>query len=420
MQHTALCGQSGTAKHQLFAELIQFDIFADHGLLLIDLDGDATQMTLATTPASRIDDVILIDFGNGEFPPALNPLAGFDGALGAVAADNLVDTIRAISGYDSMATPDMDRTIYNTARAVMDSRGGTLLDMYQMLINDQARQEIGSTVSDPLIAGYWRDQFERLDRRDQAFVTKSTINKLEPLLADARIRNALCQNNPLIHLRKATETRKIVIVHIPQSMFGANKARMLAGLVLSQFLSVAQRRRGLLPFHAYLPQIRHFPGATIQQMLATLGSRNVSVTLGFDYLDGLGPARHAIMGNVGNWLIFRMGLKDAEMLQELFPWDNTANKIHELNRSELHMIVPFTKPIKSVTVISKLNQQNNTNAIVKRCRHFYCRPRAEIEPAILNKLGGAHENRHQASRKESRRSIQKTDAPWRRADRPLF
>lgn len=341
MQHTAICGQSGTAKHEAFAELIQFDMAASHGLLLVDLDGGATGTLLATAPASRIDDVVLIDFGDTEFPPAYNPLAGLGGVSNAAAADNLVNAIKAISGYDGMATPDMDRTVYNSVRAVMDRPGGTLLDMYRMLVNDQMRQEVASTITDPLVANYWREQFDKLDQRDQAFITKSTINKLEPFLADARIRNTLCQNRPLIDLGRALEGRKIIVIHVPQSIYGMTKARMVAGLALSQFVSLAQARRGLLPFHVHLPQVSHFPKATIQQMLATLGGCNVSVTLGFDFLAELGALQDAIVGNVGNWLIFRMGLKDAGKLQKLFPWDNTIAEINELNRSELHMVIPF-------------------------------------------------------------------------------
>ncbi|MEO1700932.1 MAG: hypothetical protein AAFR71_02685 [Pseudomonadota bacterium] len=395
MQHTAVCGAPGTAKADALATLVQADIAAGCGLLQVDFDGDATKLLLASTPASRTNDVVLIDLADVDYPAAINPLAIGDDSLKAMAADNLVDTIRAIAGYDTMATPDMDRTIYNSARAVFDLRGGTILDLYKMLVDDETRERVVQATSDPIIAGYWREQFARLDPRDQAFVTKSTINKLEPFVADARVRNVLCQHKPLIDLGAALAQRKIICISIPLSIFGVTKARLLGGLLLSPVIATLQRRRGLLPLHVHLPNARYIPPAMLQSMLATLGARNVSLNLGFQYLNELGSSRDPIIGGVGNWLIGRMGLQDAETLEMMFPWDNTTAKIHELNAAELHLIRPGVRPLKSVTVIGNLNNQNHSATIVKRCRHFYCRPRDEVEAALAAKLRGTHESRHQ-------------------------
>ncbi len=41
-----------------------------------------------------------------------------------------------------MATPDMDRTIYNAARAIIDLPRGTILDMYQMLVSEEIRDRV--------------------------------------------------------------------------------------------------------------------------------------------------------------------------------------------------------------------------------------------------------------------------------------
>ena len=111
MQHTAVCGAPGTAKADALAALVQADIHAGHGVLQLDFDGDATTRLLASTPASRIEDVVLIDFGDVDYPAAINPLAIGDDSLKPAAADNLVDTIRAIAGYDAMATPDSSRPV---------------------------------------------------------------------------------------------------------------------------------------------------------------------------------------------------------------------------------------------------------------------------------------------------------------------
>ncbi len=386
MRHTAIIGQAGSGKANLLSQLIQFDIEADNGLLQFDLDGDATDTVLALVPERRIKDVVLIDLSDTQYPPAINPLAGTGTDYDTVIADHLVDAFKSIAGYDHMATPDMDRTIYNAARAIIDLPDGTILDMYRMLTSEEARARIVKSVRDPIVAAYWNDQFARLDPREQAFITKSTVNKLEPFVSDRRIRNTLGQGRPLVNFKQAIENRKIILIKIPQSEFGMNKAKTVAGLLLAQFFSIAQRRKGLLPFHVYLPQCQHLSGSTLHQMLATLGNRNVSITLSFQYLHQLGKLKEAVFGNVGNWIMFRVGLTDALELEKLFEWDNTRKYLYELNFMEIRLVTPNENPLNFITLINNLNNRNNYKAIVKRSRHFYCRPRGEVERIIETTL----------------------------------
>ncbi len=412
LRHTAIIGQAGTGKANLLNQLIQFDIDADHGLIQFDLDGAATNTVLALVPEHRIKDVVLIDLSDVDHPPAINPLSGSGTDYDSVIADHLVDAFKSMAGYEQVATPDMDRTIYNAARAIIDLPKGTILDMYRMLVSDEARGQIVRSTRDPVVRAYWQDQFAKLDQRDQAFITKSTVNKLEPFISDRRIRNALGQGRPLVDFKLAIEHRQIILVKIPQSEFGLNKARTVAGLLLAQFFSIAQRRKGLLPFHVYLPQCQHLAGNTLHQMLATLGGRNVSITLSFQYLHQLGKLREAVFGNAGNWVIFRVGLADALELEKLFEWDNTRKFLYELEPGEARVVTPYTNPLNYLTLIGNLNSTNNTKTIVKRNRHFYCRPRHEAEAMINLHLGGDNENRYQAGRKIHGHDLQKSSA-WR-------
>lgn len=387
MRHTAIIGQAGAGKANLLSQLIQFDIENDHGLIQFDLNGDATDAVLAMVPKHRIRDVVLIDLSDTDFPPAINPLAGTGTDYDTVIADQLVDTFKSIAGYDQMATPDMDRTIYNVARAVIDFPNGTILDMYRMLVSEQVREKFVDGVRDPVVRSYWQDQFARLEPREQSFITKSTVNKLEPFVSDQRIRNALGQGKPLVDFNLAMENRKIILIKVPQTEFGLNKAKTVAGLLLAQFFSVAQRRKGLLPFHVYLPDCQHLTGNTLHQMLATMGSRNVSLTLSFQYLHQLGKLREAVFGNIGNWIMFRVGLTDALELEKLFEWDNTRKLLYELIHMEARIVTPYTNPESIVTLLSNLNLNNYKNYIVEYSRHFYARPKYIVEKRIKHLLG---------------------------------
>ncbi|MGI9350168.1 MAG: hypothetical protein ACR2O3_01285 [Rhizobiaceae bacterium] len=170
------------------------------------------------------------------------------------------------------------------------------------------------------------------------------------------------------------------------------KAKTVAGLMMAQFNALAQQRKGLLPFHVYLPNSQHIMGSMLAEMLATLGQRSVSLTLTCQYLDQLGKYQSAAFGNIGSWAIFRVGLTDALELEKLFEWDNTRKYLYELGYLETRILTPITTPKLYLTLINNLNPRNYTKAIVKHSRHYYCRSRGEIETEISSCWGSDNEN----------------------------
>ena len=389
-RHTAIIGQPMAGKSNLANHLVAGDLQSDHGVLHIDLDGEDTSTVLSLVPKRRIKDTILIDLADTEFPVALNPLQGTGTDYDATIADQLVDTFKSIWGYENAATPDMDRTIYNSTRAILDQRRGTLIDLYRFLTSEPFRQRVCGDIKEPLIRRYWQEVFPALDQREQAFVIKSTVNKLERFVSDARIRNVFCRSKSQIDFRSAIENRKIILISIPQQAYGLTKAKTVAGLILAQFFSVAIHRQGLLPFHVYLPNCQHLTGDTLRQMLATLGNRSVSITLSFQYLAQLQSFSETLFGSVGNWAIFRVGLTDALKLEELFEWDNTRKYLYELAPFEARFVTPTTNP-HSVKVPLLVNKEPDfSEDIVKHSRHFYAHSRTDTEK-IFSKTFGDHD-----------------------------
>ncbi|MDJ0613250.1 MAG: hypothetical protein QNJ29_06195 [Rhizobiaceae bacterium] len=363
-RHTLIIGQGGSGKSNLCNQLVQSDIEQDAGLFHVDLDGTDTDTILSTVPKRRIRDVVLLDLADTDFPVAVNPFVGTGNNYDATIADMFVDAFKSIWGYEDATTPDMDRTIYNAARATLDFPGGTILDMYQMLVSEQTRKKITASVKDEIIRAYWREHFANLDHREQNVITKSTINKLERFVSDVRIRNILGQSKPMFDFNRAMNERKIILLKIPQSEFGLSKSRTIASLMLAQLNAIAQRRRGIPPFHLYLPDCQHLIGQTMAHMLGTLGKRNVSITLSIQHLHQLGKLREAVFGSVGNWIMFRVGLTDALYLEELFEWDNTRKFLYELAPFETRIMTPHGKPINQVTTKLYPNSRNYKNRIV--------------------------------------------------------
>lgn len=388
LRPTFIIGQTQTGKSNLTNLLIQQDINDNRGILHIDLDGTDTHTILSLIPERRIKDVILIDFADTDFPVPVNPLEGTGTDYDATIAEHQVDAFKSIWGYGDTTTPDMDRIIFNAATAAIDLPSGTILDMYGMLASETMRTSIAPTIRDAIVRNFWEKHFANLSAKDQQAMTKSSVNKLERFVSDARIRNALGQNRTRFDFRKAIESRKIILISIPQNLYGLGKAKAVGGLLLAQFFGIAQRRKGFLPFHVYLPDCHHLAGQTLKQMLSTIGKKSVSITLSCQYLDQLRDLKSTVFGNVGNWFIFRVGLVDAVTLEELFDWNNTKRFLYELSQYECRTLLPNTAPeeLKIPKLLSE--QKNYSKDIVKSSRHFYAQPRWFIENSINEKLEG--------------------------------
>src|SRR3989338_9838957 len=77
-RHIYAIGKSGVGKSKLLELLIRQDISYGHGLCLIEPHGDTIEETLNFIPYERIEDVVLIDPSDIEYPAAFNPLANIE------------------------------------------------------------------------------------------------------------------------------------------------------------------------------------------------------------------------------------------------------------------------------------------------------------------------------------------------------
>src|SRR5439155_10486151 len=77
-RHCYIAGATGTGKSTLLTNMMVQDIAAGHGVGLLDPHGDLVKVILRHVPRNRIEDVVLFDASDIEFPFALNILEARD------------------------------------------------------------------------------------------------------------------------------------------------------------------------------------------------------------------------------------------------------------------------------------------------------------------------------------------------------
>lgn len=76
------------------------------------------------------------------------------------------------------------------------------------------------------------------------------------------------------------------------------------------------------PFFLYVDEFQSFTTLSVANMVSELRKYGVGLILAHQHLHQLEPeVRHAVLGNVGSLVLFRLGVEDAHLMaRELAPW----------------------------------------------------------------------------------------------------
>lgn len=94
LKHMHIIGATGTGKSTLIANIILQDIKDNNGVCLLDPHGDLIDEIIARIPKQRLQDVILVDPTDTEYPIGLNILAAHSDIEKEILASDLVASFR--------------------------------------------------------------------------------------------------------------------------------------------------------------------------------------------------------------------------------------------------------------------------------------------------------------------------------------
>ena len=116
----------------------------------------------------------------------------------------------------------------------------------------------------------------------------------------------------------------ILLVNLAKGKIGEDSAGLLGALLVSWIGLAALSRADVVEesrrdFFVYLDEFQSFTTLSLANMLSELRKYRLGLLLAHQYLSQLDlQVRDAILGNVGTILSFRLGLFDAEILENEF------------------------------------------------------------------------------------------------------
>jgi type IV secretory pathway TraG/TraD family ATPase VirD4 len=198
---------------------------------------------------------------------------------------------------------------------------GTLLDMLRLLTDPAYRDRAVTRVADPVVRSFWMNEFATWNATYRTEAVSSVTNKLMPFLSSRRLRAIVSgETKRSLDLRQVMDEKRILIVNLSRGRLGQDNATLLGSLLLTSIEQAAMTRAEMpegdrLDHYLYLDEFQSLVTPSTAIMLSESRKYRLCLTLSHQLTKQLDQATyHAVIGNCGTLVAFRVGLEDAELL----------------------------------------------------------------------------------------------------------
>ena len=318
-RHLYIVGKSGVGKSKLLELLIRQDIAYGHGLCLIDPHGDVIEATLDFIPEKRIEDVVIIDPSDKDYPASFNPLANVDPAFKHQLTQGLIEVLEKQFGANW--TPRLEHVFRFTCLALLDYPHATMRGMISMLTDRNYRQKVIEYIEDDMVKRFWAIEFADWSEKFDTDAIIPLVNKLGQFLSDPLLRNIFGQKENKIDLEWLINNKKIILINLSKGRIGEENSAFFGSMFITK-IKQAGMARAAMPeaeredFYLYVDEFHNVVTETFENILSEARKYAICLTIAHQFMHQLLPrVRAAVLGNVGSMIIFRVGGEDAKELE---------------------------------------------------------------------------------------------------------
>jgi hypothetical protein len=401
LKHTHIIGATGTGKSTLIANLILQDIEKGRGVVLFDPHGDLVDDIMIRIPLNRVEEVVLVDPSDIDYPIGLNILEAHSDIEKEVLSSDLVAIFRK---YATSWGDQMNAIVANAILAILESKeGGSLHDLRRFLIEKDYRTKFLKTVTDPAVLYYWQKEYPILKTNSIGPI----LTRLNTFLRPRAIRNMVIQKKGL-DFERLLNSNKIILLKLSQGLIGIENSFLLGSLILSklhQAILQRQQTANRNPIFIYLDEFQNFITPSIKDMISGIRKYSVGLTLSHQDLQQLqredGELANSVLGNINTRIVFRVGEPDAKKLQDGFSgFDHTD--LQNLGRGEA--IVRIEQPqydcsLDTIPLDDEVDE-GNKELIQELCRLRYAADRETVEADLYESFDSDSKEKEPEAKKK--------------------
>lgn len=320
--HVYIIGKTGTGKSTLLETMALQDLDRGNGFALIDPHGDLVERIANRIPPKRLLDVVYLNATDPSQLYGYNPLRHVRQDRIALAASGLMEAFEKM--WPEAWGVRMEHILRNVLMALLEQPAATLHDVLRVISDTKYRKSIAATLHNETVRTFLQKEFDRFTFGYRADGIAPIQNKVGAFLADPLLNRILTAPQQDLHIRRIMDEGQVLLVNLAKGRIGEDSSSLLGALLVttiglagySRADADLQNRRD---FFIYIDEFQSFTTLALANMLSEMRKYRLGFTIAHQYLHQLEPEiRHAILGNAGTAISFRVGAEDAPHLAREF------------------------------------------------------------------------------------------------------
>lgn len=400
-RHLYIMGQTGTGKSNFLEDMARQDIENGEGVCFIDPHGESIEKLLTLVPKSRVDDVIYFNPGDTARPLALNMLeydARFPEQKTFVVNELFSIFQKLYGGVPESMGPIFEQYFRNATMLAIDDPNevATLLEVGRVMADKEYRDYKLSKCTNVVVKTFWRDVAEKAGgEASLANIVPYITSKFDVFLANEIMRPMIAQPHSSFDFRKVMDEQKILLINLSKGRLGELNSSLLGLIIVGKLLLAALSRVNVEretrnDFFLYIDEFQNVTTPSIATILSEARKYRLNLTISHQFIGQLtDDIKKAVFGNVGSMASLRIGVEDAEFMEQQFAPVFNAQDLINLDNGNAYMRLLIngqtSRPFSMHMFLSPQGDRTIADAIKEYSRLKYGRAREEVEAEITKR-----------------------------------
>jgi hypothetical protein len=364
-RHTYIAGATGTGKSTLLRLLIRDDIARGESVIVIDPHGDLYQAVSNDIPRSRKRDVFRLDPAMTANLPGFNildiPATQFRRRHAAFLVGELFRFFEETWDMEICGGPLFEMYFRNTL-LLLCLQGLTpelvglpynIRAFNKAMCDDEFRKRLLANCPEKSVVQFWTEIAEKTSGDHRlANMVPYIASKINSFVQSGFVSDLVCAQRNDFRIAERMQQGGIILINLNKGLLGAYESRLLGTLLMIEIFAAGLQRstlpeRDRNPVNVYVDEFQNFVSDNVASMFSEARKFGLRLTVANQTLTQLRANRgkqdllETVLGNVGNMILFRLGVPDAERLR-LFLSPFTQQEMQEL--PNFHALVRLLTP----------------------------------------------------------------------------
>ena len=402
-KHAYVIGKTGTGKTTLLMNAIRQDMENGKGVAVLDPHGDMFRELLSMVPDNRVDDVVVFDPSDRDYPVGLNILdPGIDFADEDDKQEWITSAVLSVFAKlseEGQWGPRMEHILRNATLTALQTPNPSLYTMQRLLTDKTYQRAVAKDLKDPILRQFWDKEFKLMGTMQLATATAPLTHRLGHFITSKMSRHILLQGKSTISMSDIMNDGKILLVNLAKGDVGEDQSKFFGTLLLS-FMWMAAYQRTKIPekqrrdFFVYVNEFQNFATPQFGDIMSEGRKFHISLTVSHQNIAQIEDKDliKVVAGNAGTIICLKASPQDEEfILPHMRP---EVEKGDIVNLAPYHFYMKVTgdeaeDAFSGQTIRPDEDGEDYSDDVIAASRKQYARPKTEVVKEIEALMGGA-------------------------------